>query len=121
MIEEVSSCYELGSCRRGQAYVRFEVPTILRGQCCTQGGLAKFKTAEDALIAGSMGEVPDFDDSNGGWRGYWVPTCEEIEEAAEPDVPDGLVPVADHRVVYLWIQMLQAPQPQLFKESKLAK
>ena len=31
----------------------------------------------------------------GGWRGYWVPTGEEIEEAAEPDVPDGLVPKFD--------------------------
>ena len=50
----------------------------------------KRETRDDGLSTASPRKKRE-----GGWRGYWVPTGEEIEEAAEPDVPDGLVPKLD--------------------------
>ena len=80
----------------------------------------RFESAQDALVVGSRGEVPDFDDSRGGWRGFWVPSEEPHEKAAEPDVPQGLEPFVDCHVVYLWVQMLQG-ENRVFETNKARK
>ena len=90
------------------------------GDSAKQGGSVRFESAQDALVVGSRGEVPDFDDSRGGWRGFWVPSEEPHEKAAEPDVPQGLEPFADYHVVYLWVQMLQG-ENRVFETKKARK